>query len=157
MHILKVALIGLTVLFVSSGASLAQDPLAGKWKLNLEKSKYDPGPPPKSIMLNYEPTEGGMRITVDGVSSDDQPIKQVFGPFKMDEKPYPVTGSPVFDNQISKKVDDRTSDFIRRKGEQITQTGKRELSADGKIVTITSTGTNAQGQQYNNVSIFDKQ
>jgi len=69
----------------------------------------------KSIMLNYEPADGGMRITVDGVGSDDQPVKQVFGPFKLDEKPYPITGSAVFDNQISKKVDDRTSDFIRRK------------------------------------------
>ena len=157
MHILKAALVGLTVLFASSGASLAQDALAGKWKLNLEKSKYDPGPPPKGMMLTYEPAEGGIRATVDGVSSDDQPIKQVFGPFKLDEKPYPITGSAVFDNQISKKIDDRTSDFIRRKGEQIVQTGKRELSADGKIVTITTTGRDAKGQQFNSVSIFDKQ
>ena len=79
------------------------------------------------------------------------------GRSRLDEKPYPVTGSPVFDNQISKKVDDRTSDFIRRKGEQIVQTGKRELSADGKVITITTTGRDGKGQQYNTVSIFDKQ
>ena len=157
MRILKAALVGLAVLLTLSGASFAQDALAGKWKLNLEKSKYNPGPPPKSLMLIYEPAEGGIRATVDGVSADDQPIKAVFGPFKLDEKPYPITGSPVFANQISKKIDVRTSDFIRRKGDKTVQTGKRELSADGKIVTLTSTGTNAKGQQYNNVLIFDKQ
>ena len=157
MRILKAALVGLAVLLTLSGASFAQDALAGKWKLNLEKSKYNPGPPPKSLMLIYEPAEGGIRATVDGVSADDQPIKAVFGPFKLDEKPYPITGSPVFDSQISKKVDDRNSDFIRRKGDKTVETGKRELSADGKIVTLTSTGTNAKGQQYNNVLIFDKQ
>jgi hypothetical protein len=157
MHILKAALVGLTILLALSGASLAQDALMGKWKLNLEKSKYDSVPPPKSQMLNYEPAEGGMRVTVDAVGSDDQPVKLVFGPFKLDEKPYPVTGSTIYDNQISKKVDDRNSDFIRRKGEQIVQTGKRELSADGKLLTITVTGRDAKGQQYNAVSIYDKQ
>ena len=32
--------------FAVSGA-FAADVFSGNWKLNLEKSKYDPGPPPK--------------------------------------------------------------------------------------------------------------
>ena len=31
------------------------DPLLGTWKLNVAKSKYSPGPPPKSGIISYAP------------------------------------------------------------------------------------------------------
>jgi hypothetical protein len=30
------------------------------------------------------------------------------------------------------------------------------VSADGKTLTVTTTGTNAQGQKVNNVQVFEK-
>ena len=38
------------------------DMFSGTWKVNLAKSKYSPGPPPKSNMQKIEPVEGGMRV-----------------------------------------------------------------------------------------------
>jgi hypothetical protein len=46
----------LTVAFAVSAQSA--DPWVGTWKVNLEKSKYSPGPPPKSAVRKVEPGEG---------------------------------------------------------------------------------------------------
>ena len=34
--------------------------------------------------------------------------------------------------------------------------GRWEVKADGKTMTVTSTGTNAQGQKINNVQVFER-
>ena len=42
-----------TILF-SLSVQAAGDPVVGTWELNLEKSKYIPGPPPRSKTRTYE-------------------------------------------------------------------------------------------------------
>jgi hypothetical protein len=62
---LTMTLLGLATL---SRLGLAQsDPFLGTWQLNLAKSKYSPGPPPKSQTVNFQ-GEGG-RITVVGIDA----------------------------------------------------------------------------------------
>jgi hypothetical protein len=39
----------------------ASDPRIGTWKLNAAKSKYSPGPPPKSQTLKIEPSGQGRK------------------------------------------------------------------------------------------------
>jgi len=36
------------------GVAQSSDPVLGTWKLNLAKSKYNPGPPPKSNTTSIE-------------------------------------------------------------------------------------------------------
>ena len=43
----------LAMLLVGLGLHAADDPLMGTWKLNLAKSKFQPGPPPKSIVRKH--------------------------------------------------------------------------------------------------------
>ena len=63
-----------------------------------------------------------------------------------DGKDYPVTGNPAADKISMKKVDDVTSESTFKKDGKITATNVRKLSADGKTLTITSTGTMADGK-----------
>src|SRR6266478_4152826 len=56
----------LAVLAVSYTRSVraADDPMNGTWKLNIAKSTFDPGPPPKSLINKYEPDgKGGVKVT----------------------------------------------------------------------------------------------
>jgi hypothetical protein len=39
----------------------------------------------------------------------------------------------------------------------VIQTGTWVVSPDGKALTVTFTGTNANGRQVNNILIYDKQ
>jgi hypothetical protein len=61
----------LVLAVVASGLLLAQNnPSIGTWKLNLTKSKYSPGPPPKSQTGTYEAAGNGVKVTVEGIAGD---------------------------------------------------------------------------------------
>ena len=67
------AVVAVASVVIIGGTALAQsDTSLGNWRLNLEKSKYDPGPPPKSETRFYEPwqTDGfkatHIRVQADG-------------------------------------------------------------------------------------------
>ena len=50
------------------------DTFIGTWKLNLAKSKYSPGPPPKSQTATYDAAGDGVKVTVKGTNGQGQPI-----------------------------------------------------------------------------------
>ena len=57
-----------------SAALMAQgSPVMGTWKLNLAKSKYNPGPPPKSQTTKREPSgANGVHYVADSVTADGE-------------------------------------------------------------------------------------
>ena len=46
---------------------------------------------------------------------------------------------------------------VNKSKEEIAQTVKNVVSKDGKTLTITMTGVNAEGQTINNKAVYDKQ
>lgn len=134
------------------------DPLIGTWKFNLAKSKYNPGPPPKSQTLTYEAAGQGLKGAVQGTSAEGAPIKIEFtNAGTYDNKDYPVKGSQDFDASAYKRVDTYTVEFTRKTAGKIVQTGTRVLSKDGKTLTVTTKGVNAKGQSINTVAVYEKQ
>jgi hypothetical protein len=141
-------------------ASAQNDPLIGTWKLNLAKSKYTPGPPPKSQTITYAPAANGLKATVDGVEADGK--RMAYGYTAMfDGKDYPEPGVGVPNGADTigglKRVDANTVESVGKKGGKVVQTTKRVVSKDGKTLTITTTGTNEKGQKTNTVTVYDKQ
>jgi len=138
--------------------SFAQsNPLVGSWKLNLEKSKYSPDPLPKSLTRTTEAVGQNFRSTFEGITGQGSPVKVVFGPYAYDGKPYPVTGTPDYDAASYKQLSNSTNEVILTKAGKAVQTTTGVLSADGKTYTITNSGVTATGQQFTNVSVYDKQ
>jgi hypothetical protein len=136
----------------------AQSNLAGTtWKLNLAKSKFNPGPAPGSATVAYEAVGQGLRATAEGVDAQGNPTKAVFGPYFYDGKSYPVAGVPAYDATSNKIINDSTVEMTRTKAGKVILTTTRVLSADGKTLTFTTTGLNANGQQLNDVAVYDKQ
>ena len=63
----------MAVLVIAAGllaARAADDPLMGTWKLNVAKSKYDPGPPPTSLIRKHEPAPNGIKVTSHATRAD---------------------------------------------------------------------------------------
>ena len=58
--------LGAGIVRVSAQAS---DPRIGTWKLNVEKSKYDPGPAPQSNTMKVEASGEGEKATTEGVNA----------------------------------------------------------------------------------------
>ena len=132
------------------------DPLAGTWKLDLTKSKYSPGPPPRSATLTYRPEGQNLRRIAEGVDAAGKETKSEWVHI-YDGKPYPTPGVDAYDTSAYTRVDARTVNFTRTNAGKQIQTGSIVVSADGKTMTITTSGTNPAGQPVNNVAVYNKQ
>ena len=53
-------------------------------------------------------------------------------------------------------MDAQRVEGIRKKAGKVVQTYSRVISADGKTMTLTTSGTNAKGQKVNNVVVYEK-
>lgn len=147
-----VVLVGLGV--VGSSAQ-APDPLVGSWKLNLTKSKYDPGPAPRSTMLKIDAAGKGFAVAVDSVGADGKPIKWGFTS-QPDGKDMPVTGNPAVDTVSSTGTGSAGTTTYKKAGKPVS-TVTTAVSPDGKTLTITTKGTDAQGRAMHNVAVYDRQ
>ena len=156
-RLLKSLKLPAVILFMGFALSAqAADPIVGTWKLNVSKSKYDPGPAPKSLTAKIEAAGEGEKLTADGVRGDDTPIRVEYTA-QFDGKDYPITGSPMADTVSLKRLDANTTERTDKKDGKVTQTLTRKVSSDGKTMTVTYKGTDAKGQPINNVGVFEKQ
>ena len=143
-----------TVSIVSLSAQTS-DPSAGTWELNLGKSKFSPGPPPKSETRTYEVTGQQEKMIAKGMDAEGKPTLFQFTATR-DGKDYPYTGSPNIDTISLTQSDTFTLTFSTKKDGKVAVTGTRVISKDGKMMTISSKGTNPKGQPVENISVFDK-
>jgi hypothetical protein len=133
------------------------DSMLGTWKYNAAKSKTTITNPIKSLTSVLEATpDGGVRMTRTGQLADGTPVNYSFT-FKYDGKEYPVTGAP-FDTVSLKRIDANTTSFETRKtGGKYHTTGRTVISKDGKTLTQTSKGINAEGKPVSSTTVADKQ
>lgn len=134
----------------------AADPVIGMWKLDVAKSKYSPGPPPRSLTLKFDPAGDGVKLTSDGVGAEGQGTHTEYTA-KYDGKDYPLTGSALADTVSLKRLDANTAERTDKKGGKVVQTLTRKVSSDGKTMMVTVKGTNPAGQPVNNALVFVKQ
>src|SRR5436190_7501454 len=157
---MKRSLIAMTVILIlTSFVVLAQAPAAknmvGTWKLDTAKSKYSPGPTPKSQIATLSAADGGMKVVSDRVEADGKTVHFEWTA-KFDGKDYSVTGDPSRDAVSVKKVDDYTLDITNKKGGKATTMIHAVYAKDGKSRTETVTGTDAQGRKIDNVTQWTK-
>jgi hypothetical protein len=131
------------------------DPFVGTWVLNLAKSKYTPGPAPKSASIAI--TMQGRTVTVmtDAVSATGVASHWMYAA-SVDGKDYPASGNPDVDTIALKQVDARTVEAVQKKAGKPTLTVRRTVSADGRTMTVTSSGKNAAGVAITNVAVYER-
>ena len=134
----------------------AADNYLGTWILNVAKSKYDPGPAPKSQTTILETVAGGaLKETVDRVNADNSKTHWELTA-KFDGKDYPVTGDASRDAVSVKRIDDNTLEVTNKKAGKITNVMKLVVAKDGKTRTNEVQFTDAKGVKVHNVIFFDK-
>jgi len=149
-----------TILFSFAGGAMAHakapDPAIGTWVLNVEKSKFTPGPGPKSATRTYTQTADGIELTFSGVAADGSAMSGK-STFKYDGKDYPITGTPDYDTLTLKRVNATTVKSVQKKDGKVVGWTTRTVSAHGKVLTLSSKGKNAQGAAIHSVAVYDKQ
>jgi hypothetical protein len=157
-RIFKLLVVG--TIFSFAGGALAHakshDPAIGTWTLNVEKSKFTPGPAPKSATRTYAQTADGIELTFSGVAADGSAIsgKSVF---KYDGKDYPISGMADYDTLALKRVNATTVKSTQKKDGKVMGWTTRKVTDHGKVLTLSSKGKNAQGAAIHSVAVYDKQ
>jgi hypothetical protein len=139
----------LPVVFACALTLTAQSssPFQGKWVFNAEKSIFSPGPLPKSETLTF----ASGTLTVEGVSAEGQPFVWSFTP--VSGKAVPVVGR----HELTVETKESGNTLVHMwSDESGTSYGNGEISADGKTMRYTLTGTRWGNHVYE-VSVFDKQ
>ena len=153
--ILTKALIALAITTV---AAFGADNTMGTWKLDVAKSKYTPAPMPiKSLTLTREAADGGVKNTTKGERADGTTVNASYTA-KYDGKDVQVTGNSQYDVISIKQVNANTlTDERKKTGGPYKATGRTVISNGGKTMTTTTKGTNADGKEFTQVLVFDKQ
>jgi hypothetical protein len=151
-----IILAGGVLALAALGGAQPADPFVGTWTLNVAKSKYSPGPPPKSTTVTYDAAGSGYKISVKTEPASG-PTGEWSYTTSLDGKDSPVTGNNSnADTIATKRIDAHTLESVSKKGGKVILTSRIVVSKDGKTRTNTQTGTDAKGQAVNNVLVFEK-
>lgn len=140
---------------VAAGAFGADNSL-GTWKLNMEKSTFSPTPTLKHLTSTREAAHGGIKVTNTGARADGTPVDSSYSA-KYDFSEVPATGAP-WDMIAIKKVNANTfTSATKKTNGKYRSTARTVISKDGRTMTSTVDGTNAEGKAFHNIMVYDKQ
>jgi hypothetical protein len=131
----------ITVWTRTGGKKVARDPFAGEWTEDLSRTRMRQG-----LVLKIE-TDGSGAVHFLGDFSYTA---------RFDGKQYDLKDARN-DTVMLELVDAHTVDSIYRRDSQVTQKDRWVLSADGKQLTLTTTGTLETGQRITEKLLFKKQ
>jgi hypothetical protein len=147
------------VLVAAATMALAADNTLGTWKRNIAKSNSAPGTSPLTNgILTREAIDGGAKITVKGERADGSKVDAVINA-KYDGTPVTVMGTGLrYDAVATRQVNANTLTETRtKKGTKYHVTARIVVSADGKTMTMTQEGTDADGKTITATTVWDKQ
>jgi hypothetical protein len=131
------------------------DPMDGRWELDVSASTFNPGPPRTRDTRTYR--VNGDRISLTGtVAFADGRVENIELDAALDGKDYAPTGNPRADTVAHVRVDPFTVKTTSKRGGNVVATGTRRVSKDGKTMTITTSGTDEKGVAFNNTLVFRK-
>jgi len=143
-------------LFASAVCYAATNLNMGTWKLNEAKSKIAAGAP-KNHTVVYEAAAGNeIKVTVDGTDSAGNATHNEWKG-KFNGKFFPVTGDATSDERSYKVINAHQMLLTARKDTTVTLTGSIVVSANGRMRTVTTWGTDANGKKFKNVAVYDKE
>ena len=144
-----------------------ENPIVGTWRLNLDKSKFESGPPLKAQTRQYSQRFDGLivaniwSINAQGTPSFTQTVSKYdgkeYGQYNQTRlETFQATGTQTGNTQAFAVVDAYTIDITNKVDGRVATTSRRTVSEDGKTMTHVVKGTNAQGKAYTNVLMFDR-
>ena len=152
----RIGVFAALVLVLAAGSVLLaqNNPFVGTWKLNVAKSKYDPGPAPQSSTRTWDAS--GM-VMVNGVNAAGKTTSYGYT-IKDDGKEYSTMGAipNTADKITSKKIDANSYEAKFTKAGKQVEVTTFMLSDGGKTLTIHAKGTPEIGG-FDNLQVWEKQ
>jgi hypothetical protein len=154
-----VALLSFSACVASVGAYAQAPAFLGTWVLNTAKSKGAAGAVPDSITVVISDAGGGQYKSLSDSAMAGVTVRSEVT-FAVDGKDYTPVISPAMPGappltQSAEQVSDKVYKTSLKMGGQVIATTLNEISADGKVLTLTTTGV-GQFAGASNTMVFDK-
>jgi hypothetical protein len=147
----------LVVMFAhASGAMWAQsDPFVGTWQLDLEQSRFDPGPGPQNQTRTWA-ADG--KVKVEGIDDAGEPILYEY-PVMCDGVDYAITGAlpNAADTISSSRIGPNTIDAVFSRQSKPADSTRFSVSDDGQTLTVASKGSSPDGDPMNQLLVYRRQ
>lgn len=152
---LRHIVLGIAALLTVPAALSANDPIDGTWDLHVSASTFNPGPGRTRDTRTYTVDGDRIRLTGTVVYADGR-VENIQFDAVLDGKDYAPTGNPRLETIAQVRVDVYTVKTSTKRGGKVTATSTRQVSKDGKMMTITTMGTDEKGIAFNNTLVFRK-
>jgi hypothetical protein len=140
----------------AAGATPADDPVVGTWKLNVARSTFTPGPGWQSQIRVYAAAPTGVSVAWTGIDANGETMRVNYT-YAYDGRDYAMAGSASYDTLNAVRIDEWTVRSEEKRGGKTVGIAMRKVSRDGKVLTITDKGTNRKGQAFSQLLVFDRQ
>jgi hypothetical protein len=134
----------------------ATDPFAGKWTLNVKRSKYPPGACPKRMVIEMETVGRGVHYSSETILANGNSTRSEYTA-NYDGTPVIVVGAHGILLPVSlKRMAANAVVASYTKALQVVATSRRVVSIDGRVMTITTTSRDRSGKVVTNVGVYEK-
>jgi hypothetical protein len=149
-------LVAILAMLTTSIAIADNDPFIGTWSMNVSASKYAANQLPKAMRIVMELAPEGVHYRSETTHVNDRTtVAEYVADY--DGKLAMVVGSAGVMAPITlKRIDANTVDASYVKGMQVVATSRRELSKDGRIMTITTVTYDDRRHATTNVGVYER-
>jgi hypothetical protein len=133
-----------------------EDSFSGTWKLNPEKSRFDPNHRPMSATMYWERTAEGYSMKAEGINSEGQACQERPQRLIVDGHEHPVPDAPG----VTAVVSFSDSNTIQAQGKsagRVVGNASYVVSEDGDALTATVSGVDAQKRPFHTTLVWDRQ
>lgn len=132
-----------------------EDPFVGSWKLNPEKSQFDPKHRVSAGTMLWERAADGYLMKAEG-SRGGQVVQERPATFVLDGKEHAVPGPPGTTAVAFSPAPDIIHVEAKNAG-RVVGKGSYIVSEDRTTLTATMAGTDAQQRTFQTVVVWDRQ
>jgi hypothetical protein len=134
-----------------------QDPFLGTWKLNPERSEFDANHRPRAGTATFEIDEQGHYVMkAEGTNANGDAVAERPQRFIPDGHEHPIPNAPGL-KVVSTRPDANTlTGEARREDGSVIGGGTYVVSADGKTLTATNFGFDAQLREFKQRTVWDR-
>ena len=145
-----------SLLLFFSTALWSADPVIGTWKLNVQKSRFLPGPAFKSETRTYEEQKDGIKVTIHTVDGKGRDVTSVYLTTP-DGQQHVVSGAGGPADSVGlKRINEFTAEStLMHAGKEIAKT-TRVVDPQGKTMTISYKGLDPEGSPVDYKLVFER-
>ena len=134
-----------------------QSLLIGTWKLNTQRSEFDPNHRPSAATMTFNLSpEGDYLLTAEGLNEKGEKCSERPARFKPDGNQHPVPEFPGLTCRVTLSDPNTLVSEVRREDGSVVGGGTYAVSGDGQSLTATNFGYDSQLRQFQQKTVWDR-